>query len=80
MSDNDIDNKYGELYNSLDNFEIYDEWLWELNCSMSIYINNNINTIIDQIKKSMQNENILKWWELGLKHVNILNLNEILAF
>ena len=47
---------------------------------MSIYINNNINTIIDQIKKSMQNENILKWWELGLKHVNILNLNEILAF
>jgi hypothetical protein len=80
MSDNDIGNKYGELYNSLDNFEIYDEWLWELNCSMSIYINNNINTIIDQIKKSMQNENILKWWELGLKHVNILNLNEILAF
>ncbi len=80
MSDHDISNKYGELYNSLDNFEIYDEWLGELNCAMSIYINNNTNAIIDQIKKSMQNENILKWWELGLKHVNILSLNEILSF
>ncbi len=79
MSDDDINNKYCELYNSLDNFEIYDEWLWELNCSMSIYINNNTNTIIDQIKKYMQNENLLKWGELGLKHVNILSLNELLS-
>lgn len=78
-SDIDISNKYVELYNSLENFEIYDEWLWELNCSMSIYISNNTNIIIDHIRKYIQNENLLKWWELGLKHVNILSLNEIIA-